>query len=116
MDKQQLEARTKAFALQVINFTRKLDRDPASLVLSKQLLRSATSIGANYREANRAESKSDFIHKLALVEKEAAETKYWIELLEESHSGERNQVHLLKAEATELLAIFTSSLRTLKSR
>jgi four helix bundle protein len=70
--------------------------------LGRQLLKSGTSIGANYREANRAESKADFIHKLAIVEKEASETLYWLELMLESGIGANE-------EAKELLAIFTAA-------
>ena len=81
-----------------------------------QLLKSATSIGANYREANRAESKSDFIHKITIIEKEAAETQYWIELFNDSNIGSAEDRAWLLQEATELLAIFTSIGKTSKKR
>ncbi len=81
-----------------------------------QVLKSGTSIGANYREANRAESKDDFIHKIALVEKEAAETQYWIELFDESNIGNPPECDWLLKESTELLAIFTSIGKTSKRR
>ncbi len=83
MDKLELEKRTKTFAIQVIHYIASLPKCKESDVLGHQLLRSATSIGANYREANHAESRADFIHKIALVEKEAAETQYWLELCRE---------------------------------
>jgi len=76
-------------------------------VLSDQLSRSATSTGANYREANRAESRHDFIHKIALVEKEAAETQYWLELSQEAGVGPEVERQWLLQEAGEFLAIFT---------
>ena len=82
-------------------------------MLGRQLLRSGTSIGANYREANRAASKSDFIHKLSICEKEAAETEYWLELLGESALATKSTDTLL-SEASELIAIFVASGRTAK--
>ena len=82
--------------------------------MSPQLLRSATSIGANYREANLAESRRDFVHKIAIVEKEAAESLYWIELFEEAMIGNPDQVKLLFHECNQLVAIFTRIGRTAK--
>ena len=79
MDKAELERRTKTFALRVIRFVAQLPKTRVTDVMGYQLVKSGTSIGANYREANRAQSRSDFIHKVALVEKEAAETQYWFE-------------------------------------
>lgn len=79
-----LERRTKRFALGVIKFVAGLPRTRDADILGRQLLRSATSIGANYREAGRAVSRPDFAHKIGTVEKETAETQYWIELLIES--------------------------------
>ncbi len=114
--KKELERRTKAFALQVIEVVAKLPRTKAADVLGHQLLKSGTSIGANYREANRAQSHDDFIHKVALCEKEAAETEYWLELLIESGTGAGEQLTSLLSEARELLAIFVASGRTAKSR
>jgi len=81
MTKSELEKRTRAFAISVIHFIDNLPKNKAGSIMAAQLLRSATSIGANYREANRAESRRDFVHKVALSEKEAAESLYWIELL-----------------------------------
>ena len=81
-----------------------------------QLLKSGTSIGANYREANRAQSHDDFIHKIAICEKEAAETEYWLELLIESGVANPGTCDDLLREAPELLAIFVASGRTAKSR
>jgi four helix bundle protein len=107
MKKIELEIRTKEFSLQLIRFLQSLPKNYLGEALGRQLLKSGTSIGANYREANRAESKADFIHKLAIAEKEASETLYWLELLLEAGIG-ANQ------EAKELLAIFTAAGRTSK--
>lgn len=76
-----LEKRTKAFALAIISLATKLPRSLAADVMAQQFLRSGTAIGANYREANRAESHADFIHKIAIIEREASETQFWLELM-----------------------------------
>ena len=106
-----LEQRTKRFALTVIKFVSSLPRTREADVLGRQLLRSATSIGANYREANRGVSRADFSNKIGTVQKEAAETQYWLELFVESGI---NEAAPLLEEATELLAIFTAIGRKLK--
>ncbi len=116
MDKTELETRTKAFALRIINFVTDLSKSKVTDVLGYQVLKSGTSIGANYREANRAESRNDFIHKIAIVEKEAAETQYWLELSEGSGTGNSADLRWLLEESTGLLAIFTSIGKTTKSR
>ena len=114
--KQELEARTKRFALSVIELVSKLPRGKASDVIGHQLLKSGTSIGANYREANRAQSHEDFIHKVAICEKEAAETEYWLELALEANLATLSSMEGLLKEVRELLAIFVASGRTAKSR
>jgi len=116
VDRSDLEQRTKTFALRVIRFVSDWPRSKVADVLSHQLLRSATSIGANYREANRAQSRNDFIHKIALVEKEVAETQYWLELSEASTLGVITDQQWLLQEVRELLAIFTSIGKTSKAR
>ena len=115
MDRWGLEARTKAFALRVVRFVAQLPKHRVADVLGYQLLRSGTSVGANYREAARAESRNDFVHKVGVVEKEAAETEYWLELMEGAEIGDADERSWLRAEARELLAIFTASGRTAKS-
>ena len=112
--KKDLEHRTKKFALAVIEFVTALPRTPAADVLGKQLLRSGTSIGANYREANRGVSRADFANKIGTVQKEASETQYWIELVLESRIRKPVNGTQLHKEATELLAIFTSIGKKLK--
>ena len=114
MNKIELERRTKEFSLQLIRFLKSLPRNYLGEIMGKQLLKSGTSIGANYREANRAESKADFIHKLAIAEKEASETVYWLELMVEAGIGNREDVARLLKETKELLAIFTAAGRTSK--
>ena len=106
MDKFDLERRTKTFAVSIIRFVEDLSKSKTSDVLGYQLLKSGTSVGANYREANRAQSRADFIAKIAIVEKEIAETQYWLELFEEiGHGGSAVRTALLK-ESAELLSIF----------
>jgi four helix bundle protein len=114
--KKDLEARTKRFALSVIQLVGKLPRNKVSDVIGYQFLRSGTSIGANYREASRARSRDDFIHKIAICEKEAAETEYWLELTQEAKLIASSTHMDLLREVQELLAIFVASGRTAKSR
>ncbi len=113
--KNDLELRTKRFALDVINFVASVKPSRPADVIGRQLLKSGTSIGANYREATRAESRNDFIHKLAICEKEAAETEYWIELFAESHLAPAKTCETLLKECRELIAIIVASSRTAKS-
>src|SRR5438552_15750625 len=95
-----LEQRTKRFGLAVIKFCSALPRSREADVLGRQLLRSGTSIGANYREANRGVSRADFAHKIGTVQKEASETQYWLELFIES--GIANEIaSALFPDATE---------------
>jgi four helix bundle protein len=112
--KQPLENRTKRFALEVINFVAIMPRNRTTEVLGRQLLKSGTSIGANYREAARAESRDDFIHKIAICAKESAETQYWLELFLEGKLFNAEKCEVLRREASELLAMFIASGRTAK--
>lgn len=114
MDKMELERRTKKFAIRIIGFVSSLPRNSASTVLGNQLLRSGTSIGANYREANRAQSKRDFIHKVNIVEKESSESQYWLELFHETNVGNSQERVWLLKESAELTAIFTAVGRSCK--
>jgi four helix bundle protein len=111
---EQLKIRSQKFALDVINFTKDLERDQASKVLGNQLLRAATSVGANYRTACRARSKADFISKITIVEEEADECVYWLELIDMAMLKPTEQIVPLKKEASELTAIFTASGKTAK--
>src|SRR5512141_2943411 len=105
MNKHELEERTKRFAVDVMQLVDSLPSSRSLAVLANQVVRSGTSIGSNYREANRAESRKDFIHKIGVVEKEAAETEFWMELLVEMHAGRPEEIARLKQESSELLAI-----------
>lgn len=116
MDKAELERRTKTFALRVIKFVASLPKNKITDVMGYQLLKAGTSIGANYCEANRAESRNDFIHKIAIVEKEASETQYWMELFDESNIGNLAEHEWLLRESGELLAIFTSIGKSTKKK
>jgi len=115
MEKNELEKRTKVFALRIIQFVANLPRNKITDVLGYQLLKSGTSIGANYREARRAESLDDFIHKIGVIEKETNESKYWLELFDEVKVGDSDECTSPLKECAELLAIFTSSGRTAKT-
>ena len=106
---QDLKPRTKAFALRVIKMYSRLPRNSVvAQVLGKQVLRSATSIGANHREASRARSKAEFISKIGDCLKECEETEYWLELLVDSHCVSQDQMAGLLDEARQLVAIFTT--------
>jgi len=106
--KTELEGRTKRFSLELISALKGLPKGYLGEVIGRQLLKSGTSIGANYREANRANSKADFTHKVNLAEKEAAETLYWLELCEEAGLGNLAAIQALKDEVQELLAILVT--------
>ena len=112
--KTELEDRTKRFSLNLISLLKSLPKGYLGDVIGRQLLKSGTSIGANYREVNRAESKADFIHKLAIAEKEASETVYWLELMLEAGIGANQEAIRLMQQAKEVLAIFTAAGRTSK--
>ena len=113
MQRGDLERRTKKFAVDVIVFSEELKPGRANDVIARQMIRSASSIGANYREAARAESRDDFIHKLNLCSKEAAETEYWLELLADVRPNPA--IAPLLQEANELLRILTSSVKTART-
>lgn len=115
MKREQLEKRTLFFALRVIEFVATLPKSKTGEVVEYQLVKAGTSIGANYREANRAESRNDFIHKLAIVEKESSESVYWLELCDAANLGAIELRRWLLQESRELSAIFTSAGRTSKA-
>jgi four helix bundle protein len=113
---EQLRDRTKKFALRIIRLIRHLPRSAEAQVLGRQLLRSGTSVGANYRAAGRARSKAEFISKMGIVVEEADEVTFWIECLIEAEIVKRELLLDLLGEANELLAIFAASQRTARSR
>src|SRR5437667_12745840 len=111
----QLQARTKAFAIRIIEAFARLPKDEAARIIGRQFLRSGTSLAANYRAACRARSAADFISKIAIVTEETDETLFWFELLVESNLINVKLVEPLMSECDELLKIFSASLVTARS-
>ena len=107
--------KSKSFALRIIKFCKLLD-EKKEYIISKQLFRCGTSISANVRESNNAQSTADFINKLSIALKEADETSYWLELLVESEIIDQQQYEELIIDVKEIIAILTSSIKTLKSK
>ena len=116
MDKEEMKRRTKQFALRVIRLTEALPKGRAPEVIGRQLLRSGTLVGANYRAACRAKPTADFISKMGPVEEEADESLFWMELLIEAGIVESERLDSLMKEADELLAITIASINTAKKR
>jgi four helix bundle protein len=114
MKHQNLQIRTKQFALQVIQFCEQMPKDEAARILVRQLLRSGTSVGANYRAACLAKSKPTFISKMGDVLEEADESGYWTELLVDSGKTDQQKAAPLINESRELVAIAISSINTAK--
>jgi four helix bundle protein len=112
MDSEELRLRTKKYAGQVIRFVNNLPKGMAYDVIGRQLMRSATSVAANYRATCRARSRPDFVNKLGIVEEEADETLFWFEMLIESGKCQESTVSSLVNEAKEIVAIFSASHRT----
>ena len=105
---EQLEERTLTFAISIIHLSRKLPNTPEARVIRNQITKSGSSIGANYREANRARSKADFINKIRICESEASETQYWIEVIQEANWISQEKLKTVYEECSALLAIFTT--------
>jgi four helix bundle protein len=116
MEGSDLKQRTRAYALRVIQLVDMLPRTRSADVIGRQLIRCATSVGANYRATRRAKSDADFIAKLKIVEEEADESLYWLELLGESSLAAPNVVTEIHAEGNALLAITVSSIKTMRGR
>ena len=106
--------KSKQFAIRIIRFCSFLQKEKGEFVISKQILRSGTSIGANARESNNAQSTADFINKLSIALKEADETAYWMELLYESDIIDQQQFDSMYIDLKELIALLTSSIKTCK--
>lgn len=109
-----LKLKSKSFAIRIINLYKFLNNNKKEFILSKQLLRSGTSVGANVREAEFAESKPDFIHKMAIAQKEINESIYWMELLLETEFISENQFESLNSDSVEIIKLITSSIKTAK--
>jgi four helix bundle protein len=116
VDEETFRRRTKAFALDTIKLVQSLPRTGTADVMGRQLLRSGTSIGANYRAACRAKSAADMLSKLKVVEEEGDESAYWLELLTESGILTNEATEPLRKEANELVAMTVASIKTLRAR
>jgi len=115
MEKSVLKKKSFDFAIRIVKLFQYLQTEKKEFVLSKQLLRSGTSVGAMVREAEHSESKADFIHKLAIAQKEINETMYWLELLHETEYLSQQQFESLNNDAIENIKLITSSIKTAKS-
>ena len=116
MNEQEFKCRTKNLALRTIRLVESLPRRMSSDVLGKQLLRSATSVGANYRAACRAKSIPDMINKLSIVEEEADESLYWLELLAEAELVKASKLAELQRDFNEVVSMTVASIKTLRSK
>src|SRR2546430_5860069 len=112
MSDRDLKKRTKAFALRVLKLVDALPKTTAGRAFASQIVRSGTSVAANYRSACRAKSTADFVAKISIVEEEADETLFWLELLEESELVTAAKLTAIKQEANELIAITVASIKT----
>lgn len=109
-----IKKRTKQIGLEIIKLVDEMPNKVSAWAIAKQIIRSATSNGANYRAACRAKSTVDFINKLKIVEEEADETQYWLEVLEESNLINSNRIDTLKKEVNEIVSILVASIKTAK--
>ena len=115
MDAEELKGRTREYALRIIRAVRSLPADQVAQHMGRQLLRSATSVAANYRAACRSRSRSEFVAKMGVVEEEADESVFWMELLVDAGVLPQGRVRNLLREGNELVAIAVSSKRTARS-
>lgn len=104
----ELEKRTREFAVKIIRLSALIPTTPEGRVLRNQITKSGTSVGANYREANRSRSKADFRNKVKICESEASETQYWLEVIVEAKFLKWDEIKTSHEECSEILAIFTS--------
>ena len=111
-----LKDKSLAFAIRIVNLNKYLVSDKNEFVMSKQILRSGTSVGDIVREAEFGQSKPDFIHKLAISQKEINETIFWLELLQATQYIDRSLFESMHADAVGLIKLITSSIKTVKSK
>ena len=116
MNEKEFKERTKQIALRVIRLVESLPNTNSAQVIGKQLLRSATSVGANYRAACRGKSEADVLHKFSIVEEEADESLYWLELLAEANIVSETKLSALMQDINEIVAMTVSSIKTLRSK
>lgn len=112
--KNEILKRTKLFAIDCWKFCEKVPKTREYNAFVNQLIRSSSSVGANYRASQRAKSKADFINKLKIVEEEVDESVYWLEIFEEVSTNFSKEIKILKKEGSELLAIIVASINTAK--
>jgi four helix bundle protein len=115
MNKEELKQRTKEFGLQTIKLIEQLPNSRTANMIGNQLLRSATSVGANYRAACRGRSKPDFISKIGIAVEEADESLYWLEIFHESGLIPKEEMALLMQEGNEIIAILTATIKTARN-
>ena len=116
MTENELKQRLREFSLRILRPCAQLSTDPVGQAIARQLTRSGTSPGANYRAACRAKSTADMINKMKIVEEESDETGYWLELLVEAEIIPQNQIALIYKETDEILAMTVTSIKTLRNR
>ncbi|MBR5650926.1 MAG: four helix bundle protein [Bacteroidales bacterium] len=109
-----LQEKSKKFAIRIVNMYKYLVEEKKEFVISKQILRSGTSIGANIHEGRNAESTADFVHKKSIALKEADETQYWLELLVETDYINKDVFDSMNSDLNEIIAMLISSIKTLK--
>ncbi len=114
MDKKQFQNRTKKLAVRIIKMSEAIPATRAGDIIARQIIRSSTSVGSNYRAACRPKSKADMINKLKIVEEEADETLFWQELLIETDLMTQRQLQNLMQETNEILAMTVASIKTLR--
>jgi four helix bundle protein len=115
MTEKELKLRSRKFAIDILNFIDALPTRKSAYIISNQLGRSASAVAANYRAACRARSHNEFIAKIGIVEEEADESTFWLDILPETKNSNQTVVEPLLAEARELTAIFTATSKTAKS-
>ena len=112
---EELKVKTKNIAVRTIKLSQSLPNSREANIIAKQIIRSATSIGANYRAACRARSKAEFFAKLSIVIEEADETQYWFEILSETNIIEKNKIELLKKDLDSIVAILTTARKSVSN-
>jgi four helix bundle protein len=116
MNEEQMKKRTKGFAKAIVKLCRKLPKNREGNLIGNQIFRSGTSVAANYRSACRAKSKPDFIAKLSIVEEEADETSFWLELIKDMDIVETQDLNPILKECNEIVAIVVSSIKSSRKR
>jgi four helix bundle protein len=111
-----LKIKSFKFAVRIVNLYKHLCENKKEFVLSKQILRSGTSVGAMVHEAEHSESKADFVHKMAIAQKEINETLYWLELLKETEYISSKEYKSINADAIEIIKLITTIIKTTKSK